>query len=349
MTLIQQYNGRKFINSDYYQPVERYVAGASRNKIWLYTVERANEFTRDDDISNVDDVKIKPTGRTVLRIVRWRGRNDSKNKDIKYWRTGGRNGGSYNIRSEKEWIITSEIVNQLISTEISDVNFVPLPEEEYSYLLGQKDDVAKLNFEIEKIRTLKASKEVQLKIYKKQISLIKDNIKKHETILLEFQSLVEKGDTKETDVHKYIEDKRPFWLFGLEYVDMDSRVGFPPNKKDYEFDLMLQRHDNFWNLVELKGPNENLFDKRTQHRNKPNKVLSEAIGQVFTYLHICETIGLKEILKPKAIIVIGKESTDKLSERRIFSSYLNNIELITYTELLERGKKLLEHIKGINC
>ena len=70
---------------------------------------------------------------------------------------------------------------------------------------------------------------------------------------------------------------------------------------------------------------ENLFDKETKRRNKPNKALSEAIGQVFTYLHVCDTINLKNILKPKAMIVVGKKKTDKLSERRIFSSYLNNV------------------------
>lgn len=344
MTLIKQYDGRKFIDSKYYRPSERYIAGSSRNRIWLYTVDRAEEFTRDD-ASNGDSGNVIPTGKTILRIVRWRARNDSKNKDIRYWRTGGRNGGSYNIRSEKEWIITSEIVNKLIGSELSDLNCVPLPEEEYVSLVGQKDNMAKLNFEIERIRTLEASRQAALKSYKKKITLIKDNIKKYKNILMDFQLLVESGDTSETDVHGYIEEKKPFWLFGLEYVDMDSHVGFPPGKKEYEFDLMLQRHDDFWDLVELKGPNENLFDKRTQRRNKPNKVLSEAIGQVFTYLHICDTIKLKDILKPKAIIVIGKDSTDKLSERRIFSSYLNNIELITYTELLERGKKLLEYVK----
>ena len=63
-------------------------------------------------------------------------------------------------------------------------------------------------------------------------------------------------------------------------------------------------------------------------------------------LHICEVTNLKNILKPKAMIVIGKEKTDKPTERRIFQSYLNNVELITYTELLQRGKSLLNYIKS---
>ncbi|MCG7848516.1 MAG: DUF4263 domain-containing protein [ANME-2 cluster archaeon] len=342
MPLLRHYWGRKFIESDFYQPLDRFIAGSSSNKIWLYTVDRVNEFTRD----NSPKAEIKPTGRTILRIVRWRARNDDKNKNIKYWRTGGRNGGSYNIRSLKEWSITSDIVNKLINTGFSDTNFVNLPEEEYDSLLKQKDEMENLHIQMDKIRSLKASKHAELKSYKKKIDVIRTNINNFKKSLSEFKSLVENEDTNETEVHKFIKTNKLFWLFGLEYVDMVSHVWFPPDTKDYQFDIMLQRHDNFWDLVELKGPNENLFKKKTQHRFQPNKQLSDAISQVFKYLYICDTNPLKDILKPKAIVVIGTKSKDKTGERRIFSSYLNNVDIITYTELIEQGNKLLEYVKG---
>jgi hypothetical protein len=167
-----------------------------------------------------------------------------------------------------------------------------------------------------------------------------------EIILDEYRKLISNQNTTETDVHKFMVEKDVFWMFGLEYIRIKSKVRYPPGKKHYEFDLMLERHDSFWDLVELKGPNENLFDKRTTRRSKPNEKLSEAIAQVFTYLYAIDKTSDQNIVKPKAYIVIGNEKTDRPSERRIFSSHLSNIELITHSELYSRGLLLLKHIKS---
>jgi len=331
MGVIKRYNGRKFVESDFYAPIVRHIAGLSSNNIWLYTVEKALE---------VESQKV------VIRIIRWRARNDEKDKNIKYWRTGRRNGGSYNVRSSEEWGATSQIVDVLIDSKMSDDNFVLLPKGEYEKILGQQDKVGDLHNKIKKLKTVDSAKDVELSTFKQKLKLMKANIKSYEQILNEFKSLIENLSTTETDVHKFIFEKKAYWLFGLEYVDINSKVRFPPGKRDYEFDIMLKRRDGFLDLVELKGPNENLFDKRTGKRSKPNKALSEAIGQVFTYLHACDTSKFKNILKPKAKIIIGKEKTDKVRERRIFQSYLNNVELITYTDLLKQGRSLLNYIKS---
>jgi len=64
---------------------------------------------------------------------------------------------------------------------------------------------------------------------------------------------------------------------------------------------MLRRNDGFLDLVELKGPNTNLFDMRTRNRTNINVDLSTALGQVLAYLHECDRGKRKKIFKPKAL------------------------------------------------
>jgi hypothetical protein len=333
--VIKSYGGRIFVEGDFYKIIERVITGLSKNKVWIYTVEKILEKYRDSD-----EYSDKP----IIRVVRWRAINDVTSKK-KIWRYNG----SYNIRSADQWSSASEAVELLIDEEIEDSGFVLISKEEHkklhSKLLQKEDKIAGLGSQIRKLKDVESSTVAELAAFKKRYSLMRSNIKKYEGELKDFNKLISDKKTTETKIHKFIIDKSVYWLFGLEYVDIKSKVKFPPGKNFYEFDLMIKRHDGFWDLVELKGPNENLFDKRTKRRNKPNQKLSEAISQAITYLNVCDQVGNKEIFKPKAYAVIGKDKTDKPKERRLFESYLNNIDLITYSELYKRGKKLLEYIK----
>lgn len=335
MSVVKEYAGRKFIESKLYSILDRYIVGISRNNVWLYTVDKCNEINRET--GNISD-------NIIIRIVRWRAINDKKNENIKYWKLFR----AYNIRSSNEWAATSAIVDTIIDENRDNSHFdsVTLPKEEYESLKNARDELSELIRKINKLKNVKSATIAELKSFKRKFNLMKANVKEYERVLSEFESLINRENSTETDVHEFVTNNKTFWLFGLEYVDIKSKVKFPPGKRDFEFDIMLKRHDGFWDLAELKGPNENLFDKRTKKRSKPNQKLSEAIGQVFTYLHACDIQGLKNIFKPKAFIVIGNEKTDNVKERRLFSSYLNNVELITYSELYQRGKKLLEYIKN---
>ena len=171
---------------------------------------------------------------------------------------------------------------------------------------------------------------------------MKRHVGTYRKILREFQAAIDDPDANETTVHHFIEEKKPFWLFGLEYVDLESKVAFPPNTKEFEFDFMLRRLDGYMDLVELKGPDESLFDRRTRRRSKLNVALSTALGQVLTYLSECDRRPSLRLFKPKAIIVIGNKRTDNPRERRLLMSHLTRVEILTYTELLNHGTKLLK-------
>ncbi len=327
--------GRVFEEYKKYKVFERKIAGIAKNNVWVYTVERLVEL---DDRGN-------STKKTVIRIAKWRARID-KNNNTKYWQFHR----GYNIRSPKEWELVSQIVDYYFEDNESsfrEESFVKLPIEEYEFLRKVKQENIQLKKFIKRIIEITTTLSAQEEIYRKRLELMRKNLENYQETLKDFEELISDPKTRETDVHNFLQEYKPFWMFGLEYIDIESKVKFPPGaKKDYfEFDLMLRRYDGFYDLVELKSPNENIFDKRTKMRSKPNKSLSEALGQVITYLHYCDKHGNAQILKPKAFIVIGKKSKDKTTFRRIFTSYLNNIDILTYSELVERGNQLLKHIK----
>lgn len=338
----KEFLGRTFVEIPQYQMLERFPVSYSRNKIFCITVEQCREIPPERPSPGKQ--KTQKT-KILVRIVRWQARNDKENKNIKYWKTKK----SYNIRSTQEWENAESYVDFLLDNTQPDPSHITIPIQEYLSLTQEKKAIDKLESEIDKIKTLEKSRRAEMNIFKKKVHLMKANKKTFEDILKSFKQLIENPESSETKIHKFIHEKKPYWLFGLEYINLASKVPFPPNKKDYEFDLMLQRYDNFFDLVELKGPNEKLFQQKTKNRYQPRQKLSQALGQVFKYIHICDTTpSIKDLLKPKAFIVIGNENTDDADERRIFSSFLNNVEVLTYTDLLARGTKLLEYIDTLN-
>lgn len=306
---MKKYMGRTFTESEFFQPTNRIIAILSSNNVWLNTVESGLERDRQTEIFN----------KTIVRIVRWRAINDTKNNQ-KVWRYIK----GYSVRSYEEWESVSNIINRLMEKSVQSPALISMSPKEVNRLYAAEDE---------------------RRVFKQKLSKMRTNMKELESTLNEYNNLISDAGTTETDVHKFLIKHKAFWMFGLEYNGIKSKVSFPPGKNYYEFDLMLRRHDDFWDLVELKGPNENLFDRRTSRRSMPNRKLSEAVGQVFTYLYAIDVAGELDVVKPKAYIVIGKKETDRASERRIFSSYLSSVELITHSELHKRGQRLLKHIK----
>ena len=92
---------------------------------------------------------------------------------------------------------------------------------------------------------------------------------------------------------------------------------------------MLRRNDGFLDLVELKGPNTNLFDMRTRNRTNINVDLSTALGQVLAYLHECDRGKRKKIFKPKALTVIGRRTKENDRQKRLLVSHLARVDVLT--------------------
>ena len=337
MNVMKEFNGRIFPDFEDYKPFERLRAYLSQNHIWLSTVE-------------IGSILSHGSSRTVIRIIRWRAKED-KDSGEKYWEY--KSYRKLNINSIEEWEAASNLVDYFFKGNVKDNSLISISAEEYNRLYAdsrkQQSKIKNLLAEIRGLKNLNSAIDAERQTFKQRLSIMKANIGDLEAILHDYKKLVSSETTNETDVKDYLENNHAYWMFGLEYIDIKREVGFPfgKGKKDFYFDFMLQRHDEFLDLVECKGPNENLFDKRTRKRNKPNEKLSEAIGQVFRYLYAIDKTWDEKVIKPKAYIVIGKQEKDVSSERRIFSSYLSNTEIITYSELYERGQQLLKHIRNI--
>ena len=109
---------------------------------------------------------------------------------------------------------------------------------------------------------------------------------------------------------------------------------------------MLKRFDGFKDLVELKSPNARLFRKASERRSRLTGPLAEALGQVVAYLNACDMYQRIDLFRPKAFIVIGNKTTDDEKQRRLLQSHLTQVEILTYSSLIERGESLLRHLRG---
>lgn len=147
------------------------------------------------------------------------------------------------------------------------------------------------------------------------------------------------------------------WLFGINYQQPIEKAKININgiMPDYLFPTI----DDFVDILEIKLPSDEVIIKDVNHKGswKWSPEANIAIGQVVNYL--CEIDRLKleieknikdkykfevNLLKPRAYILIGNSSTwdnNKKEGLRKMNHSLHGIEVITYKELVNRGKQYL--------
>lgn len=321
---VGMYLGRMFDEGDYYSCLNRQIYAASSNNVWLYSV---------------DTVVENETGKHLVQVVRWQARGKKKSR-TKYWQRRK----TFNIRSQSQWYPAKEIVDrQVAQIEVGRERFLEQSDEGLE-VLSHSEEISELRAEVGEKEALAKHHQELSRRYRSRLRDIKIHIRQYRGVLKEFEGLVNCAGITETQVHDFLEREKAYWVFGLEYVDLESKVRFPPDIGDFQFDLMLRRVDSFHDLVELKGPDERLFNAKTKRRAKLNRALGEALMQVIVYLDACARSSFKEILKPKAIIVIGKGESDSIVQRRLLQSHLAGVEILTYDDLVARGTMLLDHL-----
>ena len=151
------------------------------------------------------------------------------------------------------------------------------------------------------------------------------------------------------------------WLFGTLYLGAieQERVGFE-NIPDFLFPTL----DGFTDILEIKLPTMDAIRKDTSRRNAYmwSRDTSQAIGQVVNYIHQIDLHQLEltqiinreysrqfgsliNVLRPRAFILIGTEKGWSESHRdahRRLNYSLHGIEVITYNELIRRGRSVVE-------
>ncbi|MEW5747560.1 MAG: Shedu anti-phage system protein SduA domain-containing protein [Candidatus Thermoplasmatota archaeon] len=318
--------GRVFRDSGTYDCQSRIVTGHTSNKSWAYTVDTAIEVE---------------TGRRVVQVVRWRARIDRTGPKTKIWQRWR----TYNIRSIEQWISARNVVDDLFDTvSVSDGTYSSI--ECPVSVDDQEEAFEAMSAELAEANAAKAHYRKQSREARGKLSEHKKHIMHYRRTLNAFSRLVSEDDVTETEVHRFIEIEKPAWMFGLDYASIEGHVAFPPKgKKQHIFDLMLRRHDSFLDLVELKGPNESIFDRKTRTRSKLNVALSTAIGQVLTYMDVCDKRPSYKVFRPRALIVIGKKATDNPLQRRLLTGHLSRIDIITYDDMIARGNALVKYIQ----
>lgn len=142
--------------------------------------------------------------------------------------------------------------------------------------------------------------------------------------------------------------KENSWLFGVEYA------GSEPKKlatSSSEFDFYLTRYDDKNVIIELKRISDPILTNDGELRAHVSKAVDQCMGymedtQAVSHSKpISETEDIEE-LRPRGIIVIGYDATDEAKEKlQTWNHTLNNVRIMTYSDLLSKAETTLENIK----
>jgi hypothetical protein len=328
-----RFEGRALVESEndqkYCSLTRRYSVGLSSNRVWLYTVDVSMDLRSD-----------KP----IVRMRRWRARGTGRRAE---WRPTR----AYNVRSKEQWDRAAPLVESCLLElgGMADPRFLAVFSrlDRLASDTTSKVDTTTDTPSVDDLERELVHAKSERRLAERRYAELRQHAKTYKHVLSTLQELIDDSDTGETAVHNFIMDRNARWLFGLEYSSLNKEVWFPPKKREFRFDFMLQRFDGFSDLVELKSPNVRLFHKEGRgKRSRLSRQLSGALGQVVAYLNACSQYQSKDLFRPKAFIVIGKTETDNPEQRRLLQSHLTQVEILTYSSLIERGKSLLEHISG---
>jgi len=138
-------------------------------------------------------------------------------------------------------------------------------------------------------------------------------------------------------------------LFGLEY----KRI-IPKHKlgSEYEMDYALQHYSGLVDLLELEPSNLPVFNSK----GDPSNYLVHAEQQVLNWLLWIERHQsyarekLPGIIRPRGFVIIGRSKNLDLSAKRKLchrnTMYRGIIEILTYDDVLERAKTILNVLSG---
>lgn len=186
--------------------------------------------------------------------------------------------------------------------------------------------------------------------------------------LATFKQMVDDPSTTETMMQNFLTDK--VWFFGLNYVQShrNSKPKFNASLGS-EYDFLLEGFNQVYDVVELKGPNEGMFEIESSAERKASLdsrvdykfsgKFSRALHQVMSYMDEFETSfdhiqqgqpSIKNFMYPKGTIVIskrvlfpekGKNSSKYL---HLINRQFANIDILTYDDLADRAQIIIDFV-----
>jgi hypothetical protein len=187
---------------------------------------------------------------------------------------------------------------------------------------------------------------------------VADRISDTRKAISEYEELLRSETASETALQSFIEDHP--WMVGLDYVSVRARRLLPRGQLDF----CLERFDGFYDILELKGPNDPIVLASSSSDDLPppassfrlGPALANALAQVHVYRDslaldsglIGRLYGLKNSRDPRLIIVIGKASAMTEDCQRVLEQLnlsLHRVEVMPYDVLGARAEGWLSNIE----
>jgi predicted outer membrane protein len=169
----------------------------------------------------------------------------------------------------------------------------------------------------------------------------------------EFEELLRSSG--ETALHEFLE-LNP-WLLGLDYAQVRPRQQVPRGAVDF----LLERFDGFHDLLELKSPDDAIFELHgraeipSPSSYRLSRALSLALAQVHAYRDILrheevteELFGLPHTREPRITILIGQISEATEAEARLLKELnrsLHRVEVVPFDVLARRARAVLNNVE----
>lgn len=238
----------------------------------------------------------------------------------------------FKIKSSSIWnrikkVIDEELVKNLASGKTVSMKTIEKQvNEDIERLKGDNIRMAKTIQSYSKL--VKEYRKIKIPEYRKDIE--------------EFEILIKKSK-KENELQVFLA-RRP-WLLGLEYENSKPQKIAPGRR----YDFYVEKYDGYADIIEIKKSNEDIFDAN----EKMTGAFSRAIQQLIEYIDDALYYGNDKVisrnmnfnfLKPKGILIIGKNTN--IEKLKNLGYYFHNIEILTYDNVLNRGKAIINHLQS---
>ena len=149
----------------------------------------------------------------------------------------------------------------------------------------------------------------------------------------------------EEQYHKFLAAQ--YWFFGSHYEHCYSKERLGAK---FIVDLLLERFDGQYDVVELKTPSDKLFATK-RGRMVPSQFLQNSITQTQDYLDFARTHRISETFDRgidfrirKGRIVIGRTIDSEREALRNLNDRHVGVEIVTYDDLIRIG---VRHLKSV--
>lgn len=172
-----------------------------------------------------------------------------------------------------------------------------------------------------------------------------------------YEALLQDPSTSETDMQRYL-TQNPL-LFGLQYATIRPQVNVPKGTLDF----LLERFDGYHDLLELKGPSDEIIKvtrnktpgSASPHRYRLGKALAQGLAQAVSYRDQLtrfadaadELYGIKNARDPWLFVVLGRSENmqpDEVVVLQELNKTLHRALVIPYNLLAQRAHAVLDNL-----